>query len=1003
MAAQTGWRKNKYTYTIKPKTYTAAHHYCPAFFIFNQVSKPSGIVKPLYSIITCLALHFFAVAQTTQTITYTINQGVPSNSVYRTIIDTKGFLWVATENGLARFDGKKFRSYTTLDGLTDNEIIDVQLDNDGTIWVAPFRGNVCYYNENKDRFEGEETNPELKKIKWGSLYRPFRQRFGGMIFSATFRSIFLFRDKKVTPIFTNDIKRGGNPLYYYEYKKGSFLAFCQDSIRVIDNHTMKYAKPFAAPGTVTNAEGRDNLIYLSTASTLQKLQIDDLGNITLVKEKKYPFQLNKLYVANKNIAATSANGSTYLINDTTLEIHEEIFGPRSVRHILQDYENNVWLSTFHEGLIKLQVKRISIYDLPQLKQNFNSILKKGYLYAGANNGEVLQYDGLYGIKPISISSNKTANDPVKRILPAGNDFLAVSQLGSFIFNSRGNITQHLSGHGNIVTKNACHLRDSFMLTGNHAIAYVYNYVTRKRVDSIQKRVVSLGYDSQEDFYIGSNDGLYLWKNQKLDALNYLTPALSYRVNTIFTTADSLVWVGLATDSLIVLNNNRVVKKIPLGIIIPGNICQVLYSSKPGEIWLGTNEGLNRINYFYKEGNFVYSNTYFGIADGLSGRQVNDISIENNTVYIATNGGISYLPENLQLPVSDISTFITGVYINNQQFDIKGSYELEYDQNNITINFSGVDLTGFLPVFEYSLNDGNWQQIDKIELKNLPSGNYKIKIRAIRRDGKPSSKEASINFNIPTPFWKSPVFWLVTALAVLGLALYIQQRRNKEKQRAAVERVTTEKRIAELEIQALKAQINPHFVFNCLNSIKSFIYDKDYVQADRYLDKFSELMRSTVDNSDAAIINLKDEIKYLDNYLQLEKLRFEEKFNYTITADQAINPEDVYVPAMLLQPYVENAIRHGMRFLENKKGEIKINVYAEREYLICEIDDNGIGREKAAALKSSVHAEYQGKGMTISKRRAELYNIKLDVIDKKLPDGRAAGTLVKVFIPLQLKP
>lgn len=205
------------------------------------------------------------------------------------------------------------------------------------------------------------------------------------------------------------------------------------------------------------------------------------------------------------------------------------------------------------------------------------------------------------------------------------------------------------------------------------------------------------------------------------------------------------------------------------------------------------------------------------------------------------------------------------------------------------------------------------------------------------------------------------------------------------------------------MQALKAQINPHFVFNCLNSIKGFIYDKDYTQADKYLDKFSELMRSTIDNSDAAIISLQDEMDYLDNYLQLEQLRFEDKFDYRIHVDSAVNKEMVYVPAMLLQPYVENAIRHGMRFLENKKGLISITAAIQNNLLVCEIDDNGIGREKAVELKSKMHIEYQSRGMNISRRRAELYHIGQEVIDKKDSIGNAAGTTIIVKIPLDLKP
>ena len=148
--------------------------------------------------------------------------------------------------------------------------------------------------------------------------------------------------------------------------------------------------------------------------------------------------------------------------------------------------------------------------------------------------------------------------------------------------------------------------------------------------------------------------------------------------------------------------------------------------------------------------------------------------------------------------------------------------------------------------------------------------------------------------------------------------------------------------------------------------------------------------------------MQSEISYLDNYLQLEKLRFEDKFDYAIAVNKEIDKEQVFVPAMLLQPYVENAIRHGMRFLENKKGQININIKKENNFIVCEIDDNGIGREKAAALKSKMHVEYQSKGMNISRRRAELYNIDQMVTDKKDATGIATGTTITVKIPVDFK-
>jgi LytS/YehU family sensor histidine kinase len=163
------------------------------------------------------------------------------------------------------------------------------------------------------------------------------------------------------------------------------------------------------------------------------------------------------------------------------------------------------------------------------------------------------------------------------------------------------------------------------------------------------------------------------------------------------------------------------------------------------------------------------------------------------------------------------------------------------------------------------------------------------------------------------------------------------------------------------------------------------------------------MRATIDNSDASIISLRDEIHYLDNYLQLEKLRFEDKFYYNITVSDQLDKDAVYVPAMLLQPYVENAIRHGMRYLENKNGLINITVKKEDNFMVCSIGDNGIGRQKAAELKSKMNIEYQSKGMSISKRRSVLYHIEQIIIDKKDDMGNPTGTTIIVKIPLDLKP
>ncbi|MCY7311473.1 MAG: histidine kinase, partial [Chitinophagaceae bacterium] len=661
-----------------------------------------------------------------------------------------------------------------------------------------------------------------------------------------------------------------------------------------------------------------------------------------------------------------------------------------------------------EGLIKIQQKRISSYtDNAEMVKNFNAVLKTDKIVAGNNKGELFIYDGLYSTKKIILNTNENKSDTwVRNILELQKDIYVATQTGSFLIDKKSFvIKKSFLEEANKSTKAAYRLNDSIMLLGGHAQLFAYNFMAEKFTDSVIKRITAIGADDNQHIYIGSIDGLYRQDKDSLIYFGNIYKALTYRIVSIVNTRDGLMWIGRSSDSLLVLKKDKPVAGIPLGTIIPGTVCKTMYSNKPGEIWIGTDKGLNRLNYRVVNEKLVYNNMYFSTADGLMGEQVNDIMIKNDTVYVATTGGISYLPANLQLPLADIATFITRVSVNNVDTAILSSYTLPYSKNNIRIEFSAVDLTGFNPFFEYSINNSDWIRADNnvLSLQNQPPDNYTIRIRSLKRDGTASLQIATINFRIKTPFWKSGWFWGILALTGFAAILFFNQRRNKLRQQKAIEKISTEKKLAELEMQALKAQINPHFVFNCLNSIKGFIYDKNYAQADTYLDRFADLMRSTINNSDAAVISLTEEIKYLDNYLQLEKLRFSEKFDYTIIADAVAEKDNVYVPAMLLQPYVENAIRHGIRFLEDKKGQITISAIIEKEYLVCTIEDNGIGRQKAAQLKSSMHIEYQGRGMTISKRRAELYNIQQEVIDKRNEKGDATGTTIIIKIPTDLKP
>jgi hypothetical protein len=221
------------------------------------------------------------------------------------------------------------------------------------------------------------------------------------------------------------------------------------------------------------------------------------------------------------------------------------------------------------------------------------------------------------------------------------------------------------------------------------------------------------------------------------------------------------------------------------------------------------------------------------------------------------------------------------------------------------------------------------------------------------------------------------------------------------------RLKAKKEKIELEQKQLLAQINPHFMFNCLNSIQQFVLQKDTANATKYLSDFALLMQQTLDNSKDGIISLRREREYLANYLMFEQMRFEEKFSYSIHIPSDINQDELFLPAMIIQPFAENAVKHGLCNLEDRKGMLRISFRIDGNELVCEIDDNGIGMQEARKLKETSYLKYQSHGMDITSKRLALvsghknihYAIQTD--EKTDSTGNATGTKITVRFPLWL--
>jgi len=270
-----------------------------------------------------------------------------------------------------------------------------------------------------------------------------------------------------------------------------------------------------------------------------------------------------------------------------------------------------------------------------------------------------------------------------------------------------------------------------------------------------------------------------------------------------------------------------------------------------------------------------------------------------------------------------------------------------------------------------------------------------------------SNTLAIPFSVKKLFWETLWFQALAFLLVLSaiwIFIVLRIRWLKRKERAGIQ---LKKRMMEMEQMALKAQMNPHFIFNCLNSIQQYVIEKDFAAVNKFITDFASLIRKTLEASSKTEISLEEELEYISTYLRLEQARLEDKFSFQIHVPDEIVPSEYYLPPMLLQPCLENSIRHGIRYRSDNLGKINVLIKKNGTYLFCIIEDNGVGRKLAQEYKGMSHIEYQSKGMELTANRIEMLSLTSenkasiaweDIIDE---NGNVAGTKVTLGFPLDI--
>ena len=421
------------------------------------------------------------------------------------------------------------------------------------------------------------------------------------------------------------------------------------------------------------------------------------------------------------------------------------------------------------------------------------------------------------------------------------------------------------------------------------------------------------------------------------------------------------------------------------------------------IWLATNKGLARVTFNGKD-SFTIKN--YTQQQGLPSIELRKIIYYQGKILIASSLGLTVFDiNNIHANTLPPPVWIEHVIVNNEKAEKKGNENFAYNQNYFRFVFKGINYRSRGVIeYRYRLNKGPWQFTNQtnVDFPQLPAGAYKFEVAAKNEDGVWSNVPAVYQFTILTAWWRSWWFYLLVFVIISAAVFAFVYNRFRQIQKEK----TMQMQLLENQQMAIAQQINPHFFFNTLNAIQAYILTEDKMSATRYLSKLSKLMRLSLDNSRLKVVPLAEEINLLHLYLEMEALRFSKKFESSIEVEAGIDTEKIRIPSMIIQPFLENAVRHGIVNLTERKGNIEVHFYMQNSLLYCTVDDNGIGRKAAEAFISAHKKEHRSAGMDISRSRLQLLSNELkqvfyfEIIDKYNEDNTPAGTRLIFVLPFK---
>jgi ligand-binding sensor domain-containing protein len=982
-------------------------------------------MQQLKLLILSLFFQQFAIAQQFNYTNFTTSQGLPSSEVYDILQDHKGYMWFATDHGVARYNGKEFTPYTIANGLLDNTVLRMTEDSKGRIWFLSQSNEICYWQ-----------NDSIYKSPLSNL---FRANIIGSNYVVS--SFFIDSSDNVwinsyVSLFFSDNKKNYNTFQHLKPFKD-----CNVSIKIVDNKrafvfmdphksygmippaathvTMKFgydimnslrykSVPFSGSDCIKpirsyrSTISKEGTIFFSISNLLFSISKNKEISVT-----KFKFQIIGLSVDSQNglWIGFLKDGVSYFKNSDLTKSPVTFLNNCSIGVISFDHEGGVWMGSLEKGVFYIPSTSIFVYtNVPVLNDHIVSINKIKDRLLVNTFGRLM-----YEVTPQHVIPCETLNTLQKKrdlitLKQLGNNVYGACGQGVITFDSNLKFIHEAIGIYGLGGNNIFQTKDHiFWLTDAGFIRKIDDLKTVPIRYASPARMMSV-LSEENDLILGTKKGLYLFKDRKFYAQASKNPLLKSPIAAMVKGENNDLWIATIGNGVLLLKND-IVTQFQKNDGLISNICTAIIKDQYNNIWVGTNNGLTCINKEQKNWSFKNITT----KNGINSDEITKLYADKNTLWIGTIAGLSFLEiDNAIKTVPPSPTYIRSIKINNKSIGVN-QHEFPYNENNLKFELNGLtysDNGNHRYRYRLAELDTSWQETktNEILINNLAPGNYTLQAQVANTDNIWSTKSATYLFTINNPFWLTWWFILLEIFLVSLIVYFIILWRTSITRKKEREKLRINKLLAEYQMKALTAQMNPHFIFNAINSIQNFIIQNHSTLAYDYLIKFSSLIRMVLNNSKNNEITLQQELETLAIYVELEQLRFENSFDYRVNIDPKLDKDSIVIPALLLQPYIENAIWHGLMPLENRKGTITLTIIEQYDFLKITITDDGIGRKASDLIEKKMVSKYhQSVGMELTGKRIEVFGqeskFSLQIIDNYDDDNNSTGTTVEIILPM----